>query len=105
MLAALDAVRRRIQSHAGDIEVVSISAEGEVVLGFTGTCVACPAQAMTVGAAVLPALEGLAGVRAINVKGMTVSNAAIARIRAMFGSSASELAQRPELNQREESNE
>lgn len=85
VLDALDGVRRRIRAHAGDIEVVSISEAGEVVLAFTGTCVACPAQAMTVGAAVLPAMEKLAGVREVSVKGMTVSPSAINRIRTMFG--------------------
>lgn len=84
VLDALDDVRRRIRAHAGDIEIVSISEEGEVVLAFTGTCVACPAQAMTVGAAVLPAMEKLAGVKEVSVQGMTVSAAAINRIRAMF---------------------
>jgi Fe-S cluster biogenesis protein NfuA len=84
VLEALDDVRRRIRAHAGDIEVVSISQEGELVLAFTGTCVACPAQAMTVGAAVLPAIEKLAGVREVQVQGMTVSAKAIDRIRSMF---------------------
>ncbi|QIB33109.1 NifU family protein [Ancylobacter pratisalsi] len=85
VLEALDEVRRRIRAHAGDIEVVSISADREVTLAFTGTCVACPAQAMTVGAAVLPAVEKLAGVRTVSVQGMTVSPASVRRIRAMFG--------------------
>ena len=85
VLDALDDVRRRIRAHAGDIEIVSISDEGEVVLAFTGTCVACPAQAMTVGTAVLPAMEKLPGVREVHVQGMTVSSAAVKRIRSMFG--------------------
>jgi Fe-S cluster biogenesis protein NfuA len=85
VLDALDDVRRRIRAHAGDVEVVSISEEGEVTLAFTGTCIACPAQAMTIGAAVLPAIEKLAGVRGVLVKGMTVSPQVITRIRSMFG--------------------
>lgn len=85
VLEALDDVRRRIRAHAGDIEVVSISEDREVILAFTGTCVACPAQAMTVGAAVLPAVEKLAGVRTVSVQGMTVSTASVQRIRSMFG--------------------
>lgn len=85
VLDALEDVRRRIRAHAGDVEVVSISEKGEVTLSFTGTCVACPAQAMTVGAAVLPAIAKLPGVRGVSVKGMTVSPRAIARIRSMFG--------------------
>jgi Fe-S cluster biogenesis protein NfuA len=84
VLDALDGVRRRIRAHAGDVEVVSVSDEGDVTLAFSGTCVACPAQAMTVGAAVLPAVEKLAGVRGVSIKGMTVSEASVRRIRTMF---------------------
>ncbi len=85
VMEALDDVRRRIRAHAGDIEVVSISDDGDVVLAFTGTCVACPAQAMTVGAAVMPAMEKIAGVNKVSVRGMSVSPAVIERIRTMFG--------------------
>src|SRR4051812_36462525 len=82
---ALDPVRRRLRAHAGDVEVVSVSEAGEVALAFTGACVACPAQAMTFGTAVLPALESLPGVLRVSAQGMTVSAAAMRRIRAMFG--------------------
>jgi len=85
LLAALDGARRRIRAHAGDVEVVSVSTEGDVTLAFTGTCVACPAQAMTFATAVLPALETLPGVRHVSAGGMSVSPAAMRRIRAMFG--------------------
>ena len=57
MLEALDGVRRRIRAHAGDVEVVSVRRSGEVTLAFTGACVKCPAQAMTFGASILPAVE------------------------------------------------
>ena len=83
--AALDGVRRRVRAHAGDVEVVSVSQEGDVLLAFKGTCAACPAQAMTLGAAVLPAIERLPGVRNVAARGMNVSPAAMRRIRRMFG--------------------
>jgi len=86
---ALDGVRRRVRAHAGDVEVVSVSKAGDVTLAFTGTCAACPAQAMTLGAAVLPVIESLPGVRSISVKGMAVSAAAMRRIQTMFGHAAS----------------
>lgn len=84
--AALDPVRRRLRAHAGDVELVSVSEDGEVTLAFTGTCVACPAQAMTFGTAILPALERVPGVSKVSARGMTVSATAMRRIRAMFGS-------------------
>lgn len=84
VMAALDGVRRRIRAHAGDVEVVSVC-EGEVTLAFTGTCIKCPAQAMTYGASILPVVERLEGVNSVSMQGLSVSNAAIRRIRAMFG--------------------
>jgi len=85
VMAALDGVRRRIRAHAGDVEVVSVSERGEVTLTFTGNCVKCPAQAMTYGASILPVLERLEGVSSVSMRDLSVSRAAMRRIRAMFG--------------------
>lgn len=85
VMEALDGVRRRVRAHAGDVEVVSVSDEGDVLLAFKGACASCPAQAMTLGAAVMPAIERLPGVRTIAANGMNVSPAAMRRIRTMFG--------------------
>ena len=63
-----------------------MSDEGDVLLAFKGACASCPAQAMTFGAAVMPAIEHVPGVRAITANGMNVSPAAMRRIRTMFGS-------------------
>ncbi len=81
--AALSRVRNFVQAHAGDVEVVEVTEEGDVTLAFRGTCVSCPAQAMTIGTAVLPAVEKVEGVRKIHLDGMIVSQAAVRRIRAM----------------------
>jgi Fe-S cluster biogenesis protein NfuA len=85
VLGALDGVRRRIRAHAGDVEVVSVSDEGEVTLAFTGACRKCPSQAMTVGASILPVVESLPGVKSVSMQGLAVSEAAMRRVRAMFG--------------------
>ena len=84
---ALDDVSRRLRAHAGGVEVVSVSDDGEVTLAFTGNCVKCPAQAMTFGASILPAVEGLPGVNRVSMRNLSVSDAALRRIRAMFGGS------------------
>ncbi len=81
---ALDGVRRRLRSHAGDVEVVSVSEAGEVTLAFTGNCIKCPAQAMTYGASILPVVERLPGVSAVSMRNLSVSDAAVRRIRTMF---------------------
>ena len=82
---ALDGVRRRLRAHAGDVEVVSVSGAGEVTLAFTGNCIKCPAQAMTFGASILPVVERLPGVSAVSMRHLSVSDAALRRIRTMFG--------------------
>ena len=43
----LDAMRPVIQQDGGDIELVSVSAEGEVQIRFQGACVSCPSRALT----------------------------------------------------------
>lgn len=82
---ALAGIRGRLRAHAGNVEVVSVSADGDVTLAFTGTCIACPAQALTFGSAVLPVVETVEGIGTIRVEGMNVSPAAMRRIRAMAG--------------------
>ena len=86
VMDALDGVRRRLRAHAGDVEVVSVSGNGEVTLAFTGNCIKCPAQAMTYGASILPVVERLPGVSAVSMRHLAVSDAAIRRIRTMFDS-------------------
>ncbi len=85
VLDALDGVRRRIRAHAGDVEVVSVSGEGEVTLAFTGACTKCPSQAMTFGASILPVVETLPGVKSVSMQNLAVSAAAMRRIRTLFG--------------------
>ena len=82
---SLEKVRVLLQSHAGDLQVVEVTPEGDVTLAFEGTCVNCPAQAMTVGATIMPAVEKVDGVRNIHLKSMNLSPAAVRRIREMFG--------------------
>ena len=85
VMDSLDGVRRRLRAHAGGVEVVSVSGGGEVTLAFTGNCIKCPAQAMTFGASILPVVEQLDGVKSVNMQGLSVSAAALRRIRTMFG--------------------
>jgi Fe-S cluster biogenesis protein NfuA len=80
---ALARVRDRLHGHAGDVEIVEIGDNGDVVLSFTGTCTHCPAQALTFGSVILPVLEQLDGIGAVTMRGVNVSRAALRRIRAM----------------------
>jgi Fe-S cluster biogenesis protein NfuA len=44
---ALDNVRPSLQADGGDVEFVSVSADGTVSLKLTGACGACPMAQMT----------------------------------------------------------
>jgi Fe-S cluster biogenesis protein NfuA len=80
--AALDEhVRRFVQAHAGDVDVVSVSQDGDVRLRFYGACNACPAAGTTLSGVVLPAVERVPGVRSVQAEGVNISAAAIERIR------------------------
>jgi Fe-S cluster biogenesis protein NfuA len=86
--AALNAwARPATRSHAGDVQIVGITREGEVTVAFEGACRACPLQPVTFATAVLPALEGLAGVKGVRCETVRVSPHAMRRLRELFPSS------------------
>ena len=43
----LDAMRPVIQQDGGDIELISVSDDGQVQIRFQGACVGCPSRALT----------------------------------------------------------
>lgn len=45
--AILDLIRPAIQDDGGDVELVDISAEGQVRVRFHGACVGCPSSPVT----------------------------------------------------------
>jgi Fe-S cluster biogenesis protein NfuA len=45
--AALSTVRPSLQADGGDVEFVSVSSDGEVLLRLTGACGSCPHAQMT----------------------------------------------------------
>jgi Fe-S cluster biogenesis protein NfuA len=80
--AALDTqVRRFVQAHAGDVDVVSVSEDGVVRVRFYGACAACPAAGTTLAGVVAPPIERLPGVKRVQAEGVNISAAAAARIQ------------------------
>jgi Fe-S cluster biogenesis protein NfuA len=73
-------VRPAIASHAGDVNVVEVSPEGDVRVEFTGACRTCPLQPVTLGTAVMPAFEGIEGVREVTCRSVRVSRHAMRRM-------------------------
>jgi Fe-S cluster biogenesis protein NfuA len=88
-VAALDQqiehVNRLMRSHAGAIEVVSVSAGGVLTVRFVAMCQGCPFRPVTLYAVVLPALEAVPGVTEVRAQGVRVSQEAAERAQAALG--------------------
>lgn len=80
---AMKGVRARLRGHAGDLEIVDISEEGEVTINFIGACSACPAIGFTFGAIVEPSLMAIEGVSSIKTHQVHMSPAVRRRLQAM----------------------
>jgi len=66
----LDLIRPAVQSDGGDLELVDIDAEGNVLIRFHGACVGCPSSAITLQAGIERNLKqlvpGVTAVKAVN---------------------------------------
>lgn len=74
---ALESVRPYLGSHAGDVELLGVTDEGDVSLRLAGTCHGCPASSVTVTTAVERAIRDAAPeVGEISVEGLVPAEAA-----------------------------
>ena len=84
-----------IRSHAGEIELANVSAEGVVTVRYTGMCAGCDYRPVTTAGTVEPALLDVPGVSKVTVLGAMVSDEALMRIKSTLqGSGAEERAVR-----------
>jgi Fe-S cluster biogenesis protein NfuA len=84
-----------IRSHAGEIELANVSAEGVVTVRYVGMCAGCDYRPVTTAGTVEPALLDVPGVSKVAVAGARVSDEALMRIKAgLEGSGAEERAVR-----------
>jgi Fe-S cluster biogenesis protein NfuA len=81
----VDVLNGVLQSHAGGMELVDLSDDGVVQIRFTGMCLACPLQPLTVASTVRPALLSVPGVKRAEVFGARLSQEAEERIAAALG--------------------
>jgi Fe-S cluster biogenesis protein NfuA len=78
----IEALNVLLRSHAGEIELAGVSAEGVVSLRYTGMCAGCDYRPVTTLGTVAPALHDLAQVTKVEIVGAKVSAEAHARIAA-----------------------
>ena len=78
-------LRTELNSHLGDIEIVSFDHEtGALRLRFLGVCTTCQKRAITFSTAILPLVETIPGVESVCIEGFDVSDAVVDRIQSML---------------------
>ena len=91
----IESLSTLIRSHAGGLQLVDVTAEGAVVVRYTGMCAGCEYRPVTTAGTVEPALLAIPGVRRVEVRGGRVSEEAQSRIKeSLKNSSSSERAVR-----------
>ena len=80
-------VRPVLRGHGGDVRVVDVTPGGSVMIEFLGACRFCPMQPVTLGVAVRPAFDGVAGVTMVECNTVRVSPHAMQRMAELMGSS------------------
>ena len=73
----IEKMRPAIQSDGGDVEVVSVSSDGQVLVRFHGACVGCPSSTMTLKGGIERNLKtyvaGFKAVIAVDMDGNPIS--------------------------------
>ncbi|QUR66406.1 NifU family protein [Mycobacterium spongiae] len=72
-------IRPLLHVHGGDIDVLSVSDAGHVELQFQGACKTCVLKSVTYAIAVRERLLQYPGVTSVEVHGVNLSEAALAR--------------------------
>ena len=74
-----------LRTHAGGLDLVDVSADGEVSLRFTGMCAGCPFRPLTAVSTIRPALLSVPGVRSLSIPGTRISEEAEERLLRALG--------------------
>lgn len=87
--AALDArvaaINVLMRAHAGAIELLEVTEEGEVTVRFVGKCTGCELRPVTMISTVQPGLLAVPGVRRVAVLGVRMSEEAEERMARSLG--------------------
>ena len=78
-------VRPLLKLHGGGIALADVAADGVVRLEFEGACRGCALKSVTYALGVRQKLLPLPGVREVQVNGVRLSDAALARVEAFYG--------------------
>lgn len=73
-------VSRRLVAHAGGVELVDLTADGRVLLKYTGLCTGCPYRPLTSAVTVRPMLMQVPGITAVEIQGSRISEEAERRL-------------------------
>ena len=86
VLAVLDTqVRPLLAVHGGGLDLIDVTAAGEVRLAFVGACCGCSLKSVTYVLGIRQKLMPVPGVTDVSVEGVRLSKAALARAERMYG--------------------
>jgi Fe-S cluster biogenesis protein NfuA len=86
VLSVLDTqVRPLLAMHGGALELIDVTAAGEVRLAFEGACCGCSLKSVTYALGIRQKLMPIPGVTEVTVEGVRLSRAALARAERMYG--------------------
>jgi Fe-S cluster biogenesis protein NfuA len=74
-----------MRAHAGAIELLEVTEEGDVTVRFVGKCTGCELRPVTTIGTVRPGLLAVAGVRRVAVLGVRMSEEAEERMARSLG--------------------
>jgi Fe-S cluster biogenesis protein NfuA len=78
-------VRPVVKVHGGGVLLCDVTDEGVVELAFEGACNGCSLKSVTYALGVRQKLLPIPGVTVVNMKGVRLSDAALARVGKFYG--------------------
>ena len=78
-------VRPLLKLHGGGVTFLNVSADGVIELEFEGACRGCSLKSITYALGIRQKLMPIPGVTAVNMNGVRLSDAALARVEKYYG--------------------
>jgi Fe-S cluster biogenesis protein NfuA len=91
-------IRPLLKIHGGGVDLISVTADGEVHLEFQGACRGCALQSVTYAIGIRLRLLEVPGVSDVVMKGVRLSKAALDRTAAMYAGYSFKIAQQSSAN-------
>ena len=91
-------IRPLLKIHGGGVDLISVTADGEVHLEFQGACRGCALQSVTYAIGIRLRLLEVPGVSDVVMKGVRLSKAALDRTAAIYAGYSFQIARQCSAN-------